>query len=178
MFKLPHQSTHVSKTKRPKGVADMKEIKLTQGRKAVVDNDDFDKLIVFKWCYLKTGCAGRGSRTNELSTRKTVLMHRQILQCPDGLFVDHKNGNRLDNRKSNLRICTKRENAYNVGLVSSNKSGYRGVSFDSRSGRWRARIRTVVAYKSLGYFSTAQGAAEAYNAEAINIHKEFHRSNS
>ena len=131
-----------------------RKIKLTQGKYAIVDDEEFDKLNKFKW-YYHNGYAVRQIR---------IPMTNFIVVPTDNFIVDHKNGDRLDNRKENLRPVTNSQNAMNYGVPNNNTSGYRGVALDKRLWRkknWRARI--VVGGKEifLGYWSTKQGAALA-----------------
>jgi hypothetical protein len=109
------------------------------------------------------------------------ILARYIMNCPKGMVVDHINGNRLDNRKSNLRICTQFQNTKNRFKSRSNKSGYKGVSFFKAKyplkKPWVAEI--VYNYKriSLGYFYTKEDAAKAYNKKAIELFGEFAKLN-
>lgn len=104
-------------------------------------------------------------------------MHRIIMNCPEDRQVDHINGDGLDNRKSNLRVCTQRQNSCNTLKYSTNKSGYKGVSFSKDTNKWRATI--VVNYKQihLGLFNTPEEAAEAYINKAREIQGEFFPKN-
>ena len=101
----------------------MKKIELTKGQFAMVDDDDFEELSKHKWW---VGSGGYAAREVSLGTkdgkhlRKTVLMHRQILKAPDGMDVDHANHNKLDNRKSNIRLATRSQNKANA-LVKTRK---------------------------------------------------------
>lgn len=81
----------------------MKEIILSNGKIAIVDNEDFKRLNKYKWSFVQ-GYAFRNTHRNRKNG--TVRMHREILKAPMGTDVDHKNGNRLDNRKENIRVCT------------------------------------------------------------------------
>ena len=105
----------------------------------------------------------------------TVPLHRHITNCPKGMHVDHINGNVLDNRLSNLRICTPSQNQANSKLPKNNTSGYKGVSKNGDG--WKAKIRVDYAYYYLGTFLTKEEAARAYNAAAIKYFGEFARLN-
>ena len=100
-------------------------------------------------------------------------MHREIANTPDGYETDHIDGNKLNNTRANLRICTHAENHRNVGLRSTNTSGYKGVSFYKRYNRWRARIWANDRLVFLGYFDSALEAACAYNNSAMLHYGEF-----
>jgi len=92
----------------------MKKIQLTQGKFAIVDDVDFAKANKYKWYATKSSYnwyAARGNRVN--GQVKTIYMHRFIMNCPTGMEVDHKNTNSLDNRRENLRNCTRKENLQN-----------------------------------------------------------------
>ena len=86
-----------------------------------------------------------------------------------GMIVDHINGNRLDNRKVNLRVCRLYENNRNIGISPKNTSGYKGVSFISKKRKWRAYIHIKGRQKHLGLFETAEEAAQAYETAAAKF---------
>jgi hypothetical protein len=95
-------------------------------------------------------------------------------ECPERK-VDHINGNPLDNRRCNLRVCTNQENIRNSGLFSSNTSGYRGVGFFKPHGLWRATIKVDGVVRHLGYFRTAPEASVVREAAARRLYGEFYR---
>jgi hypothetical protein len=152
----------------------VKKIKLTQGKVALVDDEDFKELSRFKWQILKCGkflIARRGCSCPITKNRYTILMHRQITSCPQDLFVDHINHNSLDNRKCNLRICTRQQNNSNR-VIQKNKTGIKGVE-TRESGRYRARIRFNKKGITIGHFDTLVEAINAYNNKAIELFGEF-----
>jgi len=155
-------------------------VPLTRGMFAIVDRIDVERVSQFLWS--ATTIRGRwysvGRVVNEEGWSKLMLMHRFIVNPPDSAIVDHKNGNALDNRRSNLRLATKAENAMNSRLRSDNTSGYRGVTYDARrkSRPWRAFIRDG-GQRWLGYYETAEEAARAYDAAAKVSFGEFARPN-
>lgn len=105
-----------------------------------------------------------------------ILMHRAILGASDGVYVDHINGNKLDNRRSNLRIATPQQSAYNT--TKPNKNGYRGVTLHAgRAKPYQASIHLNGRKKSLGYYATAREAAAAYDAAALLHQGEFAKLN-
>jgi hypothetical protein len=114
-----------------------------------------------------------------------MWLHRMIIDVPGGMMVDHINGNRLDNRRCNLRVCTNRQNCQNQTIArKDNTSGYKGVSYSRRHRKWRAWIaagslRSNGTRKnvSLGYFADAADAARAYDAAARLHFGEFARCN-
>lgn len=157
----------------------MKEIPLTQGKVAIVDDEDYEALTKWKWCYHKnprnnSGYAVGNSR-NQDGKRITIRMHRVILDTPPGYETDHVNGNGLDNRKDNLRVATHSQNKWNTDKPADNTSGYKGVSWDKRKEKWQAQVRFNNKYIHLGRFKKKLEAAIAYNKAAIKYHGEFFR---
>ena len=105
----------------------MREIPLTRGQVALVDDEDYEYLSQFKWHAYKDT---RNARTRWYARRGAspqVYMHAEIMQSQAGQKVDHQNENGLDNQRSNLRFATAAQNAHNTGLKSTNTSGYRGA---------------------------------------------------
>lgn len=152
----------------------MRKIKLTRGKEAIVDDDDFEYLNKFKWHYQAQG--GYAFRAKQHGARQ---MHRTIVNCPGGKFVDHINGDGLDNRKSNLRICTKAQNGMNRGRQKQNKSGFKGVVWNMRLKKWIAQIgcKGIKKTMHIGVFNSPIDAAVAYDNEAKKIHGEFAKLN-
>ena len=150
----------------------MREIHLSNGGITLVDDDDYDVLNKYKW---RKEASGYVFRTGSIKGRNVpVRMHRVVMEAPKGLQVDHINGNKLDNRKENLRLATRSENQRNVGKRSSNKSGYKGVRWvPSPYNKWRVDIRTDEGKKFIGHFNNILEAAKAYNDAALNYHGEF-----
>ena len=99
-----------------------------------------------------------------------VYLHRYVSNAPKGLQVDHINGNRLDNRSANLRICTSGQNNRNIG---PKKGKYKGVHWTKNRKRWVAQITKNYKTESLGCFDTAEAAALAYNEAAKRLHGEY-----
>ncbi len=131
----------------------MKKIRLTQGKYALVDEEDFEYLSKFKWWYTTRGYAVREEK------KKVIFMHRIINKTPKSMDTDHINRNKLDNTKENLRTVTRQQNLRNVGLQKNNTSGMVGVQKAKNS--WMARIK--VNYKTiyLGCFLNKVEAIEA-----------------
>lgn len=143
----------------------MKEVILTNGMKTLVDDEDFERVTAYNWGF---DCFGYGTCT--LSTLN-IRLHRFIMNAPKGLVVDHINGDRLDNRKENLRLCSIKENIRNSKKHKDNTSGYRGVSTIGRL--WRAYIVVDRKQISLGCYKTREEAALAYNRGATLYHGEY-----
>ena|SRR3990167_11191769 len=164
----------------------MIKIPLTQNKFALVDDEDFDKVNQYKWCFSRHtkknfGYAGRKvqiSWDGKKQISKHILMHRVIMNAPKGLDIDHINHNTLDNRKSNLRVCTRSQNFQNAELRSDNTSGYKGVTFDKRRQKWVGRIgvygKRIIKH---GFVSSGE-AAQWYNEQAKLYFKEFARFNT
>lgn len=103
------------------------------------------------------------------------MMHRLILDVPKGAEVDHINGNGLDNRRRNLRICTRSENQWNRRLAPNNTSGFKGVY--RFQGKWRAQIQSFGKKIHIGLYETRIEAARAYDEVAIKCHGDFAATN-
>lgn len=146
------------------------QLTLTKGHIAIVDDDVYEWACKMKW-YYNLGYAASKPRSG------IVYLHRLIMNSPKDLQIDHINGNRLDNRKENLRVCTKSQNAMNSKLARTNTSGYKGVNWDKRYNKWRARIKLNKKEKHLGFFNNKEDAAKAYNEAAIKYFGEFARIN-
>lgn len=116
----------------------MKKIPLSSGKKALVDDDDYEALIKHSW-WFDGRYAVREKRygPRKRNKKRKYYMHRVVMDCPKSMMVDHINGNKLDNRKENLMVCTQVENQQNrKRQQSNNTSGYRGVSYNNTLGYW------------------------------------------
>ncbi len=154
-------------------------IALTQGQVAIVDDDKYMDLSQNKWCaawcpHTQSYRAERAQTVN--GKNRLILMHRQIIQAPDGVQVDHWNGDTLDNRLENLRLATRTQNCRNARIRKDNTSGYKGVTFNKRSGKWRFQIQIGGGKRLWGYRGTALDASEEYNRLAALYHGQFARS--
>ncbi len=144
-----------------------------KGQRILVDAEDYEALSGFAWRVDHRGYACRHPTVEGHST--TVLMHREILgmERGNGLYVDHINGNRIDNRRANLRTCTNAENVRNQKRSSKNTTGFKGVMFHKGSGKWYARIKFKGKGKYLGRYSSPELAYEVYCLAADMLHGEF-----
>jgi len=148
----------------------MKKIMLTQGRFAIIDDEDYELINRHKWQFMKTGYAAMDSGK--------ILMHRLIMGAGQDDEIDHINRNRLDNRRGNLRFCTHAQNMQNAIIKSDNTSGYKGVSFDKARKKWEAYININGNKKHIGRFTTSKEAAQAYDCEACKLFGEYARLNN
>lgn len=159
----------------------MKEIQLTKGFVAIVDDEDFEMLNQWKWKYIPGGYACRQESRKiaklENRPRKTIYMHGVILPCPDDKEVDHIDLNKLNNQKYNLRIATHSQNNHNTRMQKDNTSGYKGVYFRKDRGKFQSRIMNEGKEIKLGCFKSAIDAAKVYDEAAIKLHGEFARLN-
>lgn len=151
----------------------MKRIPLTQGFYALVDDADYSDLVKHRWYY----CRGYARRNVSLSNGKqeTVLMHRVLLGLAkhQKILADHANGNKLDNRRSNLRVCTSSQNAMNCPLGLDNTSGYKGAFWLERNQKWMSKIKVKGVQVYLGLYATAEDAHEVYLSAAGELHGDF-----
>jgi len=156
----------------------MKEIPLTRGLVAVVDDEDYERLAAFKWRATADGYAVRDIPHPLRPGKKTAeFMHRALLGLAfgDERKGDHRNNCRQDNRRDNLRIATQTENTRNR-LLCHSSSGLKGASWHSRDRKWLARICVNNKNIHLGRFDTAEAAHDAYKAAAAKLHGEFARA--
>lgn len=147
-------------------------IPLTRGRVTVIDHEDYKKIKRYKWHYKDTGYAVSYSK-GSAAERKQVRMHRLITKCPTRKEVDHIDGNKLNNCKENLRVCTRSQNMMNKGKPKKGSSRFKGVSWHEKSGKWRARIKMNGLEMYLGIFESENEAFRVYREACLFHHKAF-----
>lgn len=159
----------------------MKQIKLTQGYVALVDDADYERVNAFKWrAHIVT--RKDGSIRNvyaicslpRINRMRTQRMHRFILGVTDSAVeVDHEDHAGLNNQRHNLRKATHAQNQHNTRPRADNTSGYKGVHWHKGAEKWQARIAVDGKSKSLGLFIRKEDAKLAYDAAAIEYHGQF-----
>ena len=160
----------------------LKKISLTRNYYTLVNDDDYKIFSKERW---QANVKDRRNITKVTASRvkaingkpTTLYLHREIMKAPKGMYVDHINGDTLDNRRRNLRLCSNSENMRNRGKNTNNTSGYKGVSFSKERNMWESKI--IHQYKTyhLGYFNTKEKAARAYNRGAKKYHGKFAMKN-
>lgn len=151
----------------------MAQVPVSGGLLATVDDADLAVVAPYSWCRHQR----KGSKTiyaRAVVEGSKTLMHRLLL--PDTKEVDHRNGNGLDNRRENLRPATRSQNQANIGLLSSNTSGFKGVTWDAERGRWKALIVVHGKRIKLGRFLNKEDAARVYAAASVKYFSEFART--
>jgi hypothetical protein len=150
--------------------AGAKLIPLTQDKFAVVDPQDYPHLSRYKWTAAKSPNTFYAVRSDR---DKQIRMHRQITGAPPNLVCDHIDHNGLNNRKSNLRLCTRSQNARNQRPQTGRSSKYKGVSWHKLDKRWHARAHSNQITHHLGSFKNELDAAKAYDEKAKELFGKF-----
>lgn len=155
----------------------MKEITLTQGKAAVVDDEDFEKLSRFKWraWFKRNHWYAVTTITDSGGQCRNIEMHRMIMGYGygDKAEVDHRDRDGLNNTRMNLRNATRTQNRQNQAARSDNRSGFKGVGYCKATGTWRVRITVNGERLMLGYFKDPLDGAIAYDAAAMQHFGEF-----
>lgn len=151
----------------------VRELPLTKGYVAIVDDEDYELLSQWKWsAKVGTNTVYAYRKYRKDGKQIPVPMHRQIMGFPENLEVDHIDRNGLNNQRANLRLATHRQNAYNA-KPRKNKSGYRGVTWYAPYEKWVAVIMNRGKKHFLGYFDDPAEGGRAYDEAARNLHGEF-----
>lgn len=155
----------------------MKKIFINKTSFALVDNDDYEYLNQRKWSITKLGYV----QAWDNEKKRSVHMQRLLITPGTGEQVDHINGDKLDNRRCNLRIADRSQNKANSNAYKNNTSGYKGVFFEKdprvKTKKWRAALRINTKLVSLGRYLTKIEAAIAYNMAAKKYFGEFAKLN-
>jgi hypothetical protein len=155
----------------------MKIIELTQGRHAIVDDEDYLLISEFKW-HVRNGYVATNLRIKERQV--PLYLHRLLLGLipGDGMEADHRSGDHFDNRRENLRIATPAQNQYNQQIqIRLKSSRFKGVHWNRKSKAWRVQIRFKGKQIRIGYFPREDAAAHAYDEVAMKLFGEFAKLN-
>ena len=160
---------------------------LKWGYHAVIDDTDAPLVAPYVWTAKIT--KKKNGRIAVYATRWTqdaagnrrrIMMHADLLGFREGCEIDHRNGDTLNNRRGNLRFASREQNQWNAGRRLDNTSGFKGATYDASTRgtkKWKASIQYRGKRKTIGRFTTAEEAADAYDAEAIRLFGEFARPN-
>lgn len=153
-----------------------KEIPLTQGKVAIVDDDDYLQISLLKWHLSANKYAAHSVRVN--GQNKQIYLHRFITNAQSGVQVDHIDGDSLNNTKRNLRLCTNIENSRNQKKrIHGTTSRFKGVAWHKKANKWCAQIMSHGKYIHLGLFLHEIEAARAYDEAAKKLHGQFAKLN-
>ncbi len=144
---------------------------------AIIDADDFERVMARRWRRLNTGYVGHSYKISGCTGAQLILLHRFVMNAEPGEFIDHENGFPLDCRKSNLRRATKRQNNVNRRCWKRKAVQVKGVAWDEKYRKWRARICLNGKSTWLGRFDTLKEASDAYNRAAVEKFGQFARLN-
>jgi len=145
----------------------MTKIQLTQQKIATISRKDFDKIAKYKWQF-----NGRYA-VRKNNSGKTIYMHREIMQTPENLVTDHIDGDGLNNKRSNLRICTYRQNFRNQKISKNNTTGIKGVVWNKQNKNWLARLTIDNKRIHLGSFKTKELAMQIRNKYAKKYYGKY-----
>jgi HNH endonuclease/AP2 domain len=150
--------------------------KLGKGKFLLVDNYNFGMFCYFSWSLDSHGYALAYVRGSGAKNMKRIKAHQIVMTTPKGMQVDHINGNKLDNREENLRICTNQQNCWNKKAMG-NTSKYKGVCWNTAKQKWMTQIRAKGKHLYLGLFDNEIEAAKIYNENARKFFGEFSKLN-
>lgn len=153
---------------------------LNIGRHSIkLDNEDMIFLGPYSWTVNDNGCGQLYAKTYKYDkskkTQSTIYLHRLIMKAPKGLVVDHINGDTLDNRKCNLRLCTNSKNLLNSKKHKDSSSGFKGVRVKGK--KYQATLTFNKKFYHLGYYYTAEEAAQAYDKKAFQLFGKYAKLN-
>lgn len=150
-----------------------KTLHLSNGDAVVLDEDSHAALSNVSWYKHSQGYAVRSEGSVRKGTFKQYLMHREIVGAKPGEYVDHINGDKLDNRRCNLRICSNKNNVVNSKPHKDSSSKYKGVSWYSPTKNWTAKVSSDGIHYYLGRFDSQEEAAVAYDKKAVELFGEY-----
>jgi len=143
-------------------------IRVHDGKTFIIDIEDAKKVLEHTW-FITLGYP----KTHSTKLNTKIPVHNIVMDVPDGFLVDHVNHNTLDNRKVNLRVCTKQENSFNKKKIESCSSRFKGVCWNKRKNKWQAEIKFNGKSYFLGYFGNENEAATIYNERAKSFFGEY-----
>ena len=155
----------------------MKKIGLPSGDVTLISDEDLERVAEWAW---RKKTVRPGVNYVEMANKKSkpgIPLHRFIMNPPDGLLVDHKDGDGMNNQRENLRICTNADNVRNRKLHSNSTTGYKGVWFYNSHKKYSASIMSHGNKYFLGLYDDPIEAARAYDKKARELHGEFARPN-
>lgn len=155
----------------------VKEVPLSRGLVALVDDDDYERVMKYKWC-MGSRYPMRSVWVKSEKQYKTVLLHRFILNLKQGEMCDHINRITTDARKCNLRVATNSQNQMNSPKCSGYSSRFKGVTWRKKKRKWEAGIMYNNKTIYLGYFKIEEDAARAYDKKAKELFGEYARLNN
>jgi hypothetical protein len=156
---------------------DLAYVPLTKGYEAIIDVADIPLVEAHNWyAHVQSHAVYAECSLQRNKNRHALIMHRVIMGDPAGFDIDHRDGDGLNNRRSNLRIATRAQNLHNQRIVRRNTSGFKGVSWNKRDHKWQARIYVNNKQFSLGYHATPELAHAAYCEASARLHGEFGRT--
>lgn len=152
-----------------------KQIPLTQGKFAVIDDIDYEMVICFKWTAITNHGNWYAVRRVTYAPKKSRILslHRFITNAPSNMEVDHINGDGLNCTRNNMRVCTQKQNSTNKKKPINSTSGYKGVTWNKTKKKWIAQIKVSQKKIHLGGFNDPKSAAKAYNEAAKKYFGEF-----
>ncbi len=162
------------------------ELKTKNGYTFYIDDEDVAIVSKYKWYgytpkrYRKDGGVSYYKpfiQANDRANSSTIRLHRLVMNAPKGTEIDHIDGDRCNNRKRNLRCCTGLQNKRNRSKNTNNTSGFKGVTWHKKAGKWEAQLQRGARHSYLGLFERREEAARAYNKAALEWHGEFAKLN-
>lgn len=152
-------------------------IYFNSGTSFIIDASDFTEVSQHNWFEERNGYPSYNTSRKSPEGRRRVTLHRFLMKPQVGVDIDHISGDRLDNRRCNLRVCSHQENMFNQKTRNTNSSGFNGVSFQKSAGKYAAYINQNEKKYHLGLFDTAEEAAAVRDKAAAKLYREFARFN-